>query len=65
MVQWNKPRDGRARGEREGEWVVKGHLDAAQGKASSHSNLHIFILKLVQEAQESLGKSRKADLVRQ
>lgn len=38
------------------------HLDTAQSQASSHSSLHIFILKLVQEAQKSLGKGRMADL---
>lgn len=32
------------------------HLDTAQSQASSHSSLHILILKLVQEAQQSLDK---------
>lgn len=38
-------------GKRKGKWVGRCHLDAAQGKAASHSHLHILILELLQEAQ--------------
>lgn len=38
------------------------HLDTAQSQASGHSSLYILILKLVQEAQKSLGKGGRADL---
>lgn len=46
------------------KWVGRGYLDAAQGQAASHSRLYIFILELVQEAQEGLGKGGRADLAR-
>lgn len=43
----------------------RGYLDAAQGQAASHPRLYILILELVQEAKQSLGKGRRADLARQ
>lgn len=41
-----------------GRQVGRDHLDTAQSQASSHSSLHILVLKLVQEAQKSLGEVR-------